>query len=365
MKARRILITTDAVGGVWTYSIELAAALRRMGVEAVLAAMGPQPSARHLAMAGSTPVIDTGLPLDWLAASADEVRRAGRAIAQLGDDVHADVVQLHSASLACGVDFNHPVVAVQHSCIASWWDSVRGRPLPAGFAWRRDCVDCGLDKVDAVVTPTAAFATQTAQAYAPSTPVQVVHNGRTPFAVPARERPDAILTVGRLWDEGKNVRTLDAAARLTAAPVEAIGPLNGPNGTAVKFDDLLTPGCLEDWEIARRLASQPIFVSTALYEPFGLSVLEAAQAGCPLVLSDIPTFRELWNDAAVFVPATDPARLADAFASLLNNPELRNAYGRAARRRAGQYTPEATAGGMLKIYDSLAASAPLEMAGAA
>ena len=38
-------------------------------------------------------------------------------------------------------------------------------------------------------------------------------------------------------------------------------------------------------------------------------MLEAASAGCPLILGDIPTFRELWDGAAVFV-APDDARRA-------------------------------------------------------
>ena len=49
------------------------------------------------------------------------------------------------------------------------------------------------------------------------------------------------------------------------------------------------------------MARTAVFVSPALYEPFGLAVLEAAQAGCALVLSDIPTFRELWDGVALFV----------------------------------------------------------------
>ena len=365
MTGRRILITTDAVGGVWTYSIELATALRRMGLDPVLAAMGPSPSSAALASAGRTPVIDTGLPLDWLAESAEEVWHAGLAIARVAEDVGAHIVQLHSAALACDVDFGRPTVAVQHSCVATWWDAVRTGPLPHHFAWRRDLVRCGLTSVDAVVAPTASFGAITRQSYALSRDVRSVHNGRTPVALPKRERADFVLTIGRLWDEGKNVRTLDAAARLTSAPVEAIGPLSSPDGSGVSFDHLVTTGPMGAKAIAERLAARPIFVSSALYEPFGLSVLEAAQAGCPLVLSDIPSFRELWTDAAMFVPATDAQRFADAIATLLNNPELRNAYGRPAQQRAARYTPEATARGMLQIYDELAAATPREIASAA
>ena len=39
----RVLIATDAVGGVWTYTIELARALALQGVQPVVAAMGPRP----------------------------------------------------------------------------------------------------------------------------------------------------------------------------------------------------------------------------------------------------------------------------------------------------------------------------------
>ena len=55
------------------------------------------------------------------------------------------------------------------------------------------------------------------------------------------------------------------------------------------------------------LPTRPIFVSVSRYEPFGLAVLEAAHAGCALVLSDIPTFRELWQGAASFVIAAGSA----------------------------------------------------------
>lgn len=362
MTIRRVLITTDAVGGVWTYSVELAGAMRALGIEPVLAAMGPSPSLEHLAQAGRTPVIDTGLPLDWLADSAHEVRQAGLALAQLADDVGADVVQLHSAALACDARYDQPVVAVQHSCVATWWDAVRDEPLPQELKWRRELVECGLRRADAVVAPTEAFAAQTARTYPLAREVQTVHNGRTPLTLPERDRADFVLTLGRLWDTGKNVHTLDTAAGLIPTQVEAIGPLRGPDGSVVVLNHLVTRGSLDRSAIAERLADRPVFVSSALYEPFGLSVLEAAQAGCPLVLSDIPTFRELWSDAAMFVPATDAQRFADAFASLLNNPELRDAYGRAANQRAAQYTPEATARRMLEIYEKVAANASPEIA---
>jgi glycosyltransferase involved in cell wall biosynthesis len=350
MTVRSILLSTDAVGGVWSYTVDLAHALARLGVEPVIAAMGPKAPK----LPDGLRVIETGLPLDWLADTSRDVRDAGTALARLANAVDADVLQLHSAALACDVEFERPVVAVQHSCVATWWDAVRGGSLPRDFAWRRDMVECGLNAVDAVVAPSTAFAAQTARIYSLWRSPQVVHNGRKPLALPTRTRADFVLTVGRLWDEGKNVRTLDEAAARIDAPVEAIGPLSGPNGAAERFEHLRTSGPLDGSAIAERLAARPVFASSALYEPFGLSVLEAAQAGCALVLSDIPTFRELWSGAALFVEPTDARGFADAITQLLRDSEGRDRLGTAARTKALAYTPDATARRMLQIYEQIA-----------
>ena len=93
-----------------------------------------------------------------------------------------------------------------------------------------------------------------------------------------------------------------------------------------------------------------MFASAARYEPFGLGVLEAAQAGCALVLSDIATFRELWEGAAFFVPADSPEGFAEAFRRLLADPEEAAWMGRLAQVRAGRYGPDAMAAGVLDVY---------------
>src|SRR5690242_5747891 len=54
----RVLMTTDAVGGVWTYGLTLARALAARGVRVALAAVGPAPSAAQVAQAETA-----GLPL--------------------------------------------------------------------------------------------------------------------------------------------------------------------------------------------------------------------------------------------------------------------------------------------------------------
>lgn len=347
------MLVTDAVGGVWTYSLELARALHEWDVDAFLAVIGPPPTAEQRREADGFELVETGLALDWTAENPRNVRRTGSGLADFAAKKGADVVQLNSASLVADCEFAQPVVVVQHSCVATWWSAVREGPLSRDFRWRRDLVECGLNAADAVVAPTAAFAAQLARAYGLGRAVRCIHNGRRALPMKKRGPDDFVFTVGRLWDDGKNIAVLDKAAAHLGVQVEAVGPLSGPNGTCVSFNHLVTPGELRPDKIAERLAARPIFASPALYEPFGLSVLEAAQSGCALVLSDIPTFRELWNDCAIFVPPEDPAGFKDAIERLLADYERRSKLGLAARTRALRYTPEAMASKMAKLYAEL------------
>ncbi|HEX8167436.1 MAG TPA: glycosyltransferase family 4 protein [Beijerinckiaceae bacterium] len=361
-----LLMTADAVGGVWQYATDLARALAEHGVETTLAVLGPTPSAEALAEAASIPsarILVTGLPLDWTAESPGEIVEAGRAVAELAREVRADIVHLNSPALAADARFPAPVVGVCHSCLATWWQAVRSGPLPADFAWRTALLSRGYRAADALTAPTAAFARMTAAAYGIPEPF-VVRNGRRPSPRPeASAAPaDLVFTAGRLWDEGKNLLALDRAAARLTVPVVAAGPLMGPNGAAVALPHLRTLGRLSDKEVRGWLARLPAFVSVPRYEPFGLAVLEAAQAGCALVLSDIPTLRELWDGAALFVDPQDDRAIADAIASLIAEPTQRAALGAAAEKRAGQYTVEAAAKGMMAIYERLTARAAVREA---
>ncbi|WP_114952620.1 glycosyltransferase family 4 protein [Sphingosinicella terrae] len=357
----RVLVTADAVGGVWTYALDLACGLSRVDVDTVIASMGPSPSAAQMAAArqAGAQLIDTGLPLDWLAESAAEVAEAGRRVASIAARLDVDLVQLNAPALAAEATFDMPLVAVVHSCVATWWQCVRGTRLPADFVWRTERVAAGLEAAAAVATPTAAFGELVRRCYALDRAPVTVLNGRTPLKLGQAAPHDFAFTAGRLWDDGKNLATLDAAAARIAIPIHAAGPTEGPNGTRVAFEHLHCLGSIDDAAIGRWLAARPVFVSAALYEPFGLAVLEAAAAGCPLVLSDIPTFREIWGDAAIYVPATDAEGFARAIADLAGDDFQRAVRGRAAKARAARYTPDAMAAQMARLYRSVLPAEPV------
>lgn len=366
MDATRLLMTADAVGGVWQYALELADGLRAHGVETVLAVLGPPPSDAQRAEVAAVPglrLIETDLPLDWLCADATPVLAAGEAVAALARDVGADLVHLNMPTLAARADFAVPVLAVTHGCVSTWWEAAFGTPLGADYRWHRTLMREGLHAADLTAAPSASFSATVARHYDLPVAPQVVHNGRAPLALPPHiPRADYAFTAGRLWDQVKGTGTLAAAAARLSVPFYAAGAAVGPHGEAPAIEHLQLLGHLREEALALELAARPVFVSAARFEPFGLAVLEAAAAGCPLVLSDIDTFRELWDGAALFVAPYDDAGFAAAIERILGDAVLRERMGSAACERAARYTPHATAARMAALYAQLLSQSPKKAA---
>ena len=348
----RILITTDAVGGVWTYTMDLAGALVAAGATVRVVTLGPRPgdAQRVEALRRKLDVVETGHTLEWMAPGRDAVRLAGLAVARLARAFGADVVQLNTPALAADARFAGRVVAVNHSCVATWWAAVHGSALPERYRWCAAMTGEGLAAADVTVAPTAAFATATREVHALPHWPRTVHNGRITRTGSDGDEIDEVFAAGRLWDQGKNVQALNSAAGHVAWPVRAAGDMAKPEGGRVRFAALKATGHWPGERVRRHLALRPIFVSPARYEPFGLAILEAAQAGCALVLNDIPSLRELWSDAALFVDADDPDDLAGGLQRLIDDRARRRALGLAAKTRARAYSVQAMAEGMMAVY---------------
>jgi glycosyltransferase involved in cell wall biosynthesis len=103
------------------------------------------------------------------------------------------------------------------------------------------------------------------------------------------------------------------------------------------------------------MARASIYALPARYEPFGLSVLEAAHAGCALVLGDIASLREHWSDAAVFADPDDERALERLLSYLISEPERRRELSLAAAQRAQCFAPQDMAAAYLDTYQSVMA----------
>lgn len=340
----RLLMTADAVGGVWQYATELTAGLTRHNVETLLVVLGPSPDQAQREAAEGVPgvtLIDAGLPLDWLSDAAS-TRQAAAQVAAIARRESVDIVHLNSPALAAGQVFPAPVLGAAHGCLSTWWQAARpGEPMDPALRWHEDMMARALRACDRVIAPSASYADLLRRHYRLPAPPRAVLNGRTPpSTMGAAPQHDCALTAGRLWDEVKNTRTLDEAAAFLPFPFHAAGSVTAPHGATVETRHLHRLGQLDSASLEQRLARRPVFVSAATFEPFGLAVLEAASWGCPLVLSDIPTFRELWEGAAIFVPPHDAKGFAAAIMDSVEDLHLRSTLGEAARQRALRYSAE-------------------------
>jgi glycogen(starch) synthase len=162
-----------------------------------------------------------------------------------------------------------------------------------------------------------------------------------------------VLGAGRLWDCAKNLAALEAVAPGLPWPVRVAGATVQPGGGTRIARGVQALGELAPEALAQEMACAAIYAHPARYEPFGLSVLEAALAGCALVLGDIPSLREIWGDSALFVQPDDHAALADSIRRLSRSPRLRERLANAARARALTYTPERKASAYLATYMAL------------
>jgi glycosyltransferase involved in cell wall biosynthesis len=175
--------------------------------------------------------------------------------------------------------------------------------------------------------------------YDPKPECIVIHNGRDARLFSPAEKLPLIFACGRIWDEAKNFQLLDQIASQVEWRIAVAGDNRHPNGESVALENLCCLGKLSGRDIAQQFARAAIFVSPARYEPFGLSAVEAALSGCALVLSDIGSLREIWEDAAIFVSPNDATGFAGALNNLIADPELRETLSNHARARALQFSP--------------------------
>lgn len=353
MRPGRLLMTTDAVGGIWRYALDLARGLGDIGVETTLLGFGPRPTRAQSAEAERVAqLVWSDHPLDWMARDAVELAGVPETVALHAGDSRADLVQVNVPSQAAGLALDLPVVAASHSCVASWFHVFRGTDLPEGWRWQRDLTGDGLAAARAVVTPSDAFARVLARCYPGLGPVMVVPNATATLPSTTARQPCAY-AAARWWDEGKNAGALDAAAGLSRHPVFAAGSTTRPDGQRVEFRHARHLGQLEQAAVHDLAASAELFISPSIYEPFGLAALEAARLGAALVLSDIPTYREIWEDAALFADPHDPAAFAAALDRLMKDTDLRAAHRKVAAHRAAAFSVPAQARRMRDLYLSL------------
>jgi hypothetical protein len=132
-------MTADAVGGVFSYAEDLCRGLSAHGVEVLLVVLGGHPRADQRARIGAVPGVvleSSEQKLEWMDDPWDDVDASGAWLLSLARDFKPDIVHLNGYSHAA-LPWNRPVLAVGHSCVASWFEAVHRAPLPVRYGGSR------------------------------------------------------------------------------------------------------------------------------------------------------------------------------------------------------------------------------------
>jgi glycogen synthase len=231
----------------------------------------------------------------------------------------------------------------------------------------------GLAAADAIIAPTRAMLAEIECGHPlPAGTTQVIPNGAAPLPPRTAQEPPStelhqisrlegrkfdavrsdgpfVLGAGRFWDAAKNLAALDGAAAGLKWPVVLAGDL----GDGLEAQHARAVGRLGAAELASLRRQASIYAAPAVYEPFGLGILEAAHDRCALVLGDIPSLRELWDEAAIFVDPRDPQALREGLTCLIDGPRLREDLGARAQRRAADYSIDRAANAYRRLYRQL------------
>jgi glycosyltransferase involved in cell wall biosynthesis len=361
----RVLLTTDTIGGVWTFTQELSEQLLALGHAVALVSFGRLPSGAQQAWVSAMAGAHHGrfvfeasdAPLEWMQENHAAVSEGADVLTRVATSFAPDL--LHSNQYCWGaLPLGVPSVITAHSDVMSWAAAAKPEVLHGSTWLARYCalVQQGLASADAVVAPTAWMRGALLHRFHVPAQIAVIANGRALHApVEPIQRKLQAVSVGRLWDEAKGLRTLlqiDSAMPIVVAGEESFEDAAVSSGSAVT-----ALGVLDQEELARVFAESSVYVATSLYEPFGLAPLEAALCGCAVVARDLESLREVWGDAALYFH--DDAGLEDVLRGLASDPgKLRDAQ-RACQQRARYFTPERMTESYLALYGALGICRPL------
>ena len=188
--------------------------------------------------------------------------------------------------------------------------------------------------------------------------VYVVHHGVRKLDLPGVQRENVILNVGAI-QKRKNIarlvkafETLPPQWRLVLAGSNGYGAgeILDRIGSSPVRDRILITGYISPVELAGWYGRARIFAFPSVDEGFGMPVLEAMQAGIPVVTSNRSALPEVAGDAALLVDPEDTGALAEALRELVRNEDLRQDLALRGMARAQIFTWQKAARETWEVY---------------
>ena len=213
-----------------------------------------------------------------------------------------------------------------------------------------------LNRADEVVTVSATTKALMQEHHLTDRAITIVSNaadvsprGREPRTMPATRD---VLYMGSYMPY-KNVETLArAVAQLPGYRLHLLSKISdGDRGRLAALapaESLVFHNGVTDAEYTELLESATALLTVSLDEGFGLPIVEAMAVGTPVVLSDIPIFREIGGTAARYVPAKDPSAVAAALREL-EDPDAWTAASAAALAQVTNFDWDRSATELLEV----------------
>jgi glycogen synthase len=350
----QILMTTDTVGGVWSYALDLCRSLQEH-VFFHLITTGARMKdwqKKEVEQLNNVEVYETDYMLEWMDNPWKDIDESCDWLERLEASIKPDVVHLNAFCYG-SLNFKAPSIVVGHSDVYSWWMEVLKEDPPKEYLeyyWR---VKKGLEAANLVIAPSKTMLNYLRYIYKVQTPSKVIYNAADEEKFfPSTKKP-SVLSMGRLWDAAKNVQLVVNAAPQINAPVLLAGEQKDNEALQINTENIHYLGSLSTEQIAEHLSTTAIYCLPAKYEPFGLSILEAALSGCALVLGNIESLKEIWGNNAKYVDTEDPIALADTINELLDNKHLLDEYAKKAFIHAQSFSIHAMARNYLQLYQQL------------
>jgi glycogen(starch) synthase len=353
----RILMTTDTIGGVWTFTQELATGLLEQGCSIALVGLGGTPNCAQQRWVLNTTQcwshrfvyhrVET--PLEWMRSNGQAYNMAEQGLLGLAESFKADV--LHSNQFCFGaLPLPIPKIVTAHSDVLSWAKSCGKAPLD-NSTWLRQYISLvrsGLKSADVVVTPTRWMLDALAENWALPKDSRTISNGRTiPCYAPTARRLQAV-TAGRVWDPAKGIGSLGSLSSPIPLLVAGENACEAVTGPAVP-DGVQLLGHLSEEALLNLFSNSAIYICTSRYEPFGLAPLEAALCGCAVLANDIPSLREVWQDGALYF--NDAMSLVSLLRTLHHDEHLLATTQACSLKQAQYYTRDVMASAYLALYE--------------
>ena len=362
-----VLVTTDTLSGVWSYTRELVSGLITRGHRVTLVSLGEIPLPQQTAWMEGLHGLSyhpTAFRLEWMQEAEQDLSESIAYLQGLIAELSPDLLHFNHFCFGA-IAASQPKIVVAHGDYLSWWKAVHDtEPSPSRWLrWYRDTVREGLRKADSVVAPSFWMLESVQDCFGEPSRGSVIYNGRNPiFFNPYLAKDDCVLAIGRLLDAGKQVNLITQHRHPVPVcivgsepPIERIKlPIRADIKVSAGESTVALKGPQTEAQLRNLYGRSAIYAATSRYEPFGMAALEAALSRCAIVANDIPSFREIWGDAALYFDSNDASSLAATIRRLSDQRDLCRAYANRAYNRARErFTAKRMIDEYLSLYGEL------------